>query len=42
MNKRDKNVLLKIKSEAELLLELTGGYALRAFLSILDNDRLIF
>ena len=32
MNERDKNILLKIKSEAELLLELTGEHNLQSFL----------
>ena len=33
MNDRDKNVLLKLKEEAEILLELTDGYDLQGFLS---------
>jgi uncharacterized protein with HEPN domain len=32
MNERDKNVLLKIKSEVGLLLELTGEHNLQSFL----------
>ena len=32
MNDRDRIVLLKIKNEAELLLELTDGYDLQSFL----------
>jgi len=32
MNKRDKNVLLKLKEEAEVLLEMTDGYDLQGFL----------
>lgn len=32
MNERDKNVLHKIKSETELLLELTGEHSLQSFL----------
>ena len=33
MNNRDKNILLKIQSEAELLLELTDGHDLQGFLA---------
>ena len=32
MNKRDKNVLFKLKEEAEVLLEMTDGYDLQGFL----------
>ena len=37
MNERDENLLLNIKDEAEVLLEITDGYDLQSFL---DNELL--
>ena len=37
MNERDENLLLNIKDEAEILLEITNGYNLQDFL---DNELL--